>query len=618
MFNNLKYCLNQTFLYYNYLFLIEDFDSLPLDLEQKLYDLNDIDLIVENKNNQIKILAENKIIDFIHQTSKYLINNYINKFKEDVSIILTYDKYILDMINIALNNSIINFESDYFNILNKNLKELFLSSLSVLLQNQEKELKNINDAQKIIIRSQIKNISIIDSDDIINNINDKIIIYSNSIEEYQTKFINFRISEEFIQYINNFGYNFIKPMFKGISNIFNEFTKYKVIENIEMNSNNFENCFKLNNFLYFYNNLNLSLKNDYFKKIYNYLDEYGVKDYQKKLEMEMNRINQRSLGDSEITNNFSKNIGNKEINNNFHKIFEILKKFRTFIIDLKQFDEYNKTINKYYTYLNYSFNESMKIIIEKNYNEENNNTAFNKLNYIKEISLEYYNKISEKYDNLKQYLNQSIWDLEKTIDDCFNKTYNTLNDEYIQILKDYESVNSEYYKINEDLSPIYYDFTPDDKTYKIRTDIKNLQQYARFKFGVEFENNNTNIPKVIGNIINKSFPKTMIIDIYSEFGNCGKKGILLEAEFNNAEYSMKIDYNSNSTNINLTTLTNFEKYKYNIKSYQIIDSDETKCFTVAYIQFCIFPLKCQINSIINTENFINDKKDFEESIIIEN
>ena len=128
-------------------------------------------------------------------------------------------------------------------------------------------------------------------------------------------------------------------MFKGISNIFNEFTKYKVIENIEMNSNNFENCFKLNDFLYFYNNLDLSLKNDYFKKIYNYLDEYGVKDYQKKLEMEMNRINQRSLGDSEITNNFSKNIGNKEINNNFHKIFEILKKFRTFIIDLKQFSK---------------------------------------------------------------------------------------------------------------------------------------------------------------------------------------------------------------------------------------------------------------------------------------
>ena len=115
-----------------------------------------------------------------------------------------------------------------------------------------------------------------------------------------------------------------------------------------------------------------------------------------------------------------------------------------------------------------------------------------------------------------------------------------------------------------------------------------------------------------------AFLLTMIIAIFSEFGNCGKKGILLEAEFNNAEYSMKIDYNSNSTNINLTTLTNFEKYKYNIKSYQIIDSDETKCCTVAYIQLCIFPLKCQINSIINTENFINDKKDFEESIIIEN
>lgn len=95
-----------------------------------------------------------------------------------------------------------------------------------------------------------------------------------------------------------------------------------------------------------------------------------------------------------------------------------------------------------------------------------------------------------------------------------------------------------------------------------------------------------------------------------------EKGIILDAEFNFAQLSMNIDYNTYTTNLNLTTNVNFDKYRYNIQSYQTMESDEIECFTVSYIKFCLFPLKCRLKTIQTTDNFINLKKEFSESILI--
>ena len=68
----------------------------------------------------------------------------------------------------------------------------------------------------------------------------------------------------------------------------------------------------------------------------------------------------------------------------------------------------------------------------------------------------------------------------------------------------------------------------------------------------------------------------------------------------------------------MTSIVNFDKYKYNIKSYQMKDSEEIECFIVAYIKFCLFPTKCSLKTIINNDNFIYEKKELTESTIINN
>ena len=101
----------------------------------------------------------------------------------------------------------------------------------------------------------------------------------------------------------------------------------------------------------------------------------------------------------------------------------------------------------------------------------------------------------------------------------------------------------------------------------------------------------------------------MINDIYSEFGNCARKGILIDTNFNNAGYTLNLSLDTKSTNINATTITNFEKYSYNVEIYETEDSDEVKCFVVAGIKFCINTEQCENKITLSKELLSNNKKE---------
>jgi len=78
----------------------------------------------------------------------------------------------------------------------------------------------------------------------------------------------------------------------------------------------------------------------------------------------------------------------------------------------------------------------------------------------------------------------------------------------------------------------------------------------------------------MANIVDKSRPKKVALNVSSPFGSCGENINQLEIEFNDANYTMNIDY-SGGSNITLTTFTNFEKYKYSTEVYQFGETNET-------------------------------------------
>ena len=540
LFNNIKNTLNQSFYYYNYLLEYEDINIIPSDLKKKLSNLNNLDLFIENKNKILLNLTENVINEFIKQTKNYIINYYISKIDNDIYIKLSFDKIIYNIIKNNLNNSIITFENDYINLLNQNVKEKLILSFKELIFNQETEIKSIIKYQKIFLNSQLHDISMVDSNEINKNLNETINNTLNSIEKYNKHFNSFEISDELLNYLNNYGNNYIKPSFKGITLILNEISKNNVIENLEINSQNFETNFIKYDFINYTNSTYLYFKDNYFDKIDNYIESYGLNDYPNKLNEEINKLKRRRRLDEFYSNN--NKIPNKQINDIFNKLFNISEKNKLFINNLKQFHEFNKTIDKYIKNLNVAYHDSAKIIEENNYEESINNTLNYKLFYLNKITSNYYSKINESYYNLKDYLINSINKIDTKINKCFNYTFDTLINEYNKILNQIEPTNSEYSKFVEEISPIYYYFSPEDTKYNIKAELQNLKHYAKFNFGLEFDKNDKNKFKLIANIINRSIPKNLIIDIFSEFGNCGRKGIILETEFNNAEYSMNVDY----------------------------------------------------------------------------
>ena len=63
--------------------------------------------------------------------------------------------------------------------------------------------------------------------------------------------------------------------------------------------------------------------------------------------------------------------------------------------------------------------------------------------------------------------------------------------------------------------------------------------------------------------------KKINFDVINILNGCGRIVEALEVEVNKVNYTMNVDFNTKSTDINLTTITNFEPYQYNKEIYQI-------------------------------------------------
>ena len=75
MFDNLAYSITQTISYYLYL-NSSKIDGLPKELKTKLYNLNNIDLLIQENNINLLELLKTKTDEFINDSKNYLVNNY--------------------------------------------------------------------------------------------------------------------------------------------------------------------------------------------------------------------------------------------------------------------------------------------------------------------------------------------------------------------------------------------------------------------------------------------------------------------------------------------------------------------------------------------------------------
>ena len=90
-------------------------------------------------------------------------------------------------------------------------------------------------------------------------------------------------------------------------------------------------------------------------------------------------------------------------------------------------------------------------------------------------------------------------------------------------------------------------------------------------------------------------PKKLILQISEPISNCGKDFIEININFNNITYSTNLKFDTKSTLINVTMVSDFESFIFSIGRFKIENSDDTDCFCILGICGCI-EIKCDENN----------------------
>ena len=175
----------------------------------------------------------------------------------------------------------------------------------------------------------------------------------------------------------------------------NSKTKNRIIFSIEENCKNYEKYFNLRDFIEQLNNIYLIFETNYMDKMNENINNYGINNYPEHLENEINRQNERNrrrleLTDEEIETINQEKISDKAIDDVLKILLTSSNNTKTYINNFEKFDEFDKLITKYINKINSAYKLSQKIIADNNYEEEINNILNDKLEFLKQMNLNYY------------------------------------------------------------------------------------------------------------------------------------------------------------------------------------------------------------------------------------
>jgi hypothetical protein len=611
-------------LYYNYLYKTTS-DVLPKELKIRIYNLNNLDSTVEEKNTQILSLLEKKIGEFIRNSRKNIMEKYMEYLLEDVSINQAFDNTVLEKIQDNLIEIQPSLEKNYENMVESFFKEKLLKSYSDFMNQKTNEMKRTVYEQRELLKAQIDDLFSLDSEKVLIEINQIINNTLYSIQEYNNFIDTFEISDDIKEYFNEFAISKVLPIFSDFQLELNKATKDKIVLNINKNSENIESLnpdqiiLKSNEYKEYFNK-------NFFSSINSSIESYGINDFKKKLDLEREKENEtlrRRLSGTETEEDIEKNakekINDRGIEESFNKILNLSENTKSFFNGLEAFNDFEKSITNYMKKINISSKRSSELITNNGYADDVEIFLKAKLENLTNISQEYYSSINESYFNLKNYLNKSLTEINTLLNQCASITYKTINNEYENISKHTTNISQKYSSNDKKIPDKIYNIKPDHYNRIATANILEFNEYAEFGFDLSFEEGSLKKPKVKARIVDKSYPKRVKFKVSSPFGNCGETINELNVDFNEANYTMNLDYNNEKNNINVSTFTNFEKYNYTIEVYKIDEINETDCIEALGIGLCAFG-DCENKNkkiLNNTISYIIEAKNFNNSAIIE-
>ena len=262
-----------------------------------------------------------------------------------------------------------------------------------------------------------------------------------------------------------------------------------------------------------------------------------------------------------------------------------------FIKNFNHFTNFETTIKKYINRINEQYIISRNNIKNQNYDEYTSQMLNNKLDELYDYIIDYYIKANSSFYKTKDYIENSINQINNLLEQCIKVTYKGINTEYKDFRKNFKPVK---YNITKEktIELTNHEETIDGLNYIIETKMEPyLIDYEIF-FDLKFdEEGNIINPLINGKLINKNRPHKIVIDFYTNYGqSCEIKGRKITIHFNNISLISDFIFDSNSNMIKLNNTIDFDEY--NIKSEKYIIREKKISFKVAGIQFT-FPGTCQ-------------------------
>ena len=602
LYDSLTYSLSHTLSYYLFLHSPEAFSALTKDLKLKLFSLNNLDATVQEKNDEVLQLLEEEVNNFIVNSKEFLINKYKSFLITDLSIELSFNEIINNKIKTNFNSVQLEIETDYLNLLNKYFKKQLIESYSKVMNAKTAQMINIIKDERESLKNKIDDYFTLEPDSVLNDINLKLNNTLNSIERYKKHFNTFKISDDLTRFLNNYGDNSIKPNFEQFINVVNEATKDKISSTVETNAVDYINYFNQEEFNKQTNHIYSNIKEQYIDNINIAINNYGIDDYPNNLETEINAVGEnrrrrllRGLTEDEITNFIKERVADKAIDDTFSKLLVSSNNAKVFINSFKKFDEFITEIEKNINNLNFAYKSSLNLIKKNNYEEEIHNFLIQKLSELKNFTLDYYNNISESFNIIRNYLNNSINEIDNDLNKCANITYITFEEKYINISKDVESFNSEESKNEEELKDSV-SVPNQNKNINVNYTISNMEKKTKFNFDLVFEGTEVKKPRVKVSVINQSKPDKVNFDLIEPQNGCGKIIELVEASIENVNYTLNMNFFTNSTDIYINTFADFDSYYISKELLEIELITTIKCVDVMGNLICSQKSECDENN----------------------
>ena len=621
LYENLHYAFGQTLGYYHSLNFLTDSENLPSDIKIRLYQLNDLDITILNKEQEIKILLEEKLNELIIDLKDSAKQAYTHFLKENADIRNSFSSSILEKIDFNLDEIMPNIEKNYKTVLDKFLKEKFMNSFSEILNERSQDTIKDFYEEKRKLQETLDPLFSSKEDKDLNAINRYINYTLDTIQTYRNFYYSFKLSESAKDFFINYGNNILLKIFKQFNQDLNKKLKEVITTGINNNSLEIE---KLDPEV-FINKRNLihdNIYNNYINDLDKSFKEYGLsrEEYNNHLiatqEQNTNHFTRR-LVDNEIELETKKRVESRYVEDTLTLINSKVSNTYNYINTLNCLRNYQVKIKKYNTTLNIDYKRVLDMITQNKYNEEIDTFMKEKLDNLTYILTDYYDKVYSSFFSLKTKFQRSFFNFNFYMYDVVISTYYELNNHYLELLNSKNNMSKiitnyiEEYPLTLD-----YNLKSENMMNNATAKIKNLQEYGEFQFNSTIEGLRFLVPKIKAKIVNKIIPKNIEVEITNGYSFCDKKSNMFNIAFNDVNLTMTVEYDTKSNYINITTYNNIEKYKYSIHTYEIFGEEETEEIHVLNYVFNLTKCNNEGTRETHSDNFeVEAKNEIETTII---